>query len=177
MPEQPALGLARSRTILQAHDPRWAAVFDAEAETVRSALANTPVEVEHIGSTAVPGLHAKPILDIAVGCHDASSHAEIREALESIEYVFHGDQGEEGGLLFLKGPDSGRTHHLHVVAVDSRQWKNYLAFRDGLRSTETLRTAYSELKKSLAEEFSEDRLSYQDAKSPFIEDALRNLQV
>jgi GrpB-like predicted nucleotidyltransferase (UPF0157 family) len=117
-----------------------------------------PVEVEHIGSTAVPALPAKPIL-------------------ESIEYVFHGDQGEEGGLLFIKGPDSCRTHHLHVVALDSRQWRNYLAFRDGLRSSETLRTAFSELKKSLAAEFPEDRLSYQDAKSPFIEDALRDRQV
>jgi GrpB-like predicted nucleotidyltransferase (UPF0157 family) len=173
MPEHPALGLGRSKTILRPHDPRWAAAFETEAATLRSVLVNRPVEVEHIGSTAVPALSAKPILDIAVGYHDASGHAEIQAALEAVEYVFHGDQGEEGGLFFVKGPDSCRTHHLHVVAAGSSQWRSYLAFRDKLRSSKTLRTAYAELKENLTAQFPEDRVSYQDAKSPFIEDALR----
>jgi GrpB-like predicted nucleotidyltransferase (UPF0157 family) len=175
MPEHPPLGLARSKTILRAHDPRWATAFETEAVKLHSALGGVQVRLEHVGSTAVPGLLAKPILDIAVGYLDASETAEIQASLESAGYVFHGDEGEAGGLLFIKRPESFRTHHLHVVAAGSHQWENYLAFRDALRSSRKLRIAYAGLKRRLAAQFPYDRLSYQDGKSPFIEEALGEL--
>ena len=177
MPTQPALGLARSKTIVLPYDSRWAEAFETEATRLRSALTGVLVRLEHVGSTAVPGLSAKPILDIAATYLDASTSHEFGTALESLDYVYHGDQGEEGGLLFIKGPDSCRTHHLHLVAADSQQWKNYLGFRDALRSSEQLRRAYSGLKERLAAEFPHDRLSYQEGKSRFIDDALADLEL
>ena len=110
MPEHRALGLAQDETIVRDHDPRWAAAYDAEATRLRLALDETPVVVEHIGSTAVPGLAAKPILDIAAGYSDLTKMNLIHTRIESLDYVFHGDQGNEGGMLFIKGPESSRTH-------------------------------------------------------------------
>jgi GrpB-like predicted nucleotidyltransferase (UPF0157 family) len=172
MPEDPALGLARSKTIVKAHDPHWAAAFETEAASLRSALGETCVSVEHIGSTAVPGLAAKPIVDIAAGCADPSRIAEVHSLLESTGYVFHGDQGDEGGLLFIKGPQSSRTHYLHVVPIDSGQWKSYLRFRDALRASPKLREEYATLKRRLAERYPNDRLSYLEGKAGFIEGVL-----
>lgn len=176
MPEHRALGLAQDETIVRDHDPRWAAAYDAEATRLRLALDETPVVVEHIGSTAVPGLAAKPILDIAAGYSDLTKMNLIHTRIESLDYVFHGDQGDEGGMLFIKGSESSRTHYLHGVAIDSPQWSNYLGFRDALRASPELRGAYAALKKSLAAQFPHDRLSYLDGKAAFINKALRDLE-
>lgn len=139
---------------------------------LRSVLDETVASIEHIGSTAAPGLASKPVLDIAVGYSHASRTDEIHSRLESIGYVFHRDQGETGGLVFIKGPEARRTHYLHLVGFDSVQWRNYIRFREALRADENLREAYAALKLELARRYPDDRLSYLEGKGDFIEGVL-----
>ena len=121
-----------------------------------------------MGSTAVPSLDAKPILDIAVAVASTQVIPRLRRPLGQLGYIYRGDAGEDGGHLFVKesAPDV-RTHHLHVV-VDDLQWREWLLLRDSLRADEMLRTRYSELKKALQERFAEDRRGYTEAKNKFI---------
>ena len=176
MHRHPSLGLEQGKTIVKAYDPRWAIAFEDESAMLRSALGDVVVALEHVGSTAVPGLAAKPILDIVAGYSNPAKSEEMHDRVAPVGYVFHGDQGDEGGMLFIKGPESSHTHYLHAVAIDSPQWRNYLGFRDALRASPELRETYEALKKSLAAQFPQDRLAYLDAKAAFIQDALRDLQ-
>jgi len=128
--------------------------------------------IEHIGSTAVPGLAAKPVLDVAVALVDPSTFAEVRRRLEICGYAYRGDLGSEGGHVFAKGPESGRTHYLHLQDAGSDQWRSYLAFRDALRKDHVRRDAYAALKKDLARRFPADRQSYLAGKAAFIRETL-----
>jgi GrpB-like predicted nucleotidyltransferase (UPF0157 family) len=92
--------------------------------------------------------------------------------LSAAGYEFRGDLGDDGGVVFAKGPESSRTHYLHLVPAGSVQWFDYVAFRDGLRENQTLRDEYAALKKELAARFPLDRPSYQKGKERFVEETL-----
>ena len=128
--------------------------------------------IEHVGSTAVPGLIAKPVVDVAIAYANRDALATIRAALATAGYEDRGDQGDAGGRMFVKGPPSCRTHHLHLVSANSRQWRGYLAFRDALRADQTLRRRYAALKIELAGRFAEDRAAYTDGKDAFVRGVL-----
>jgi GrpB-like predicted nucleotidyltransferase (UPF0157 family) len=122
-----------------------------------------------VGSTAVPDLDAKPILDIALALPSTEDVPRLQRPLGEPGYGYRGDAGGEGGHLFVKeSAPAIRTHHLHVVAVDDPQWRERLLVRDKLRADEALRARYAELKKALQERFGEDRRGYTEAKNEFI---------
>lgn len=158
--------------MIREYDVRWIQEFDTEAETLRSILGAWVSEIEHVGSTAVPGLAAKPILDLALAFDSAQNLTQARRLLRAEGYMDRGDQGEEGGVVFVKGPSSARTHHLHLVQADSNQWLRYLTFRDTLRMDHVRRDEYAALKKHLASRHPRDRPAYQLAKSSFIKETL-----
>jgi GrpB-like predicted nucleotidyltransferase (UPF0157 family) len=168
----PALGLPRGTTVIREYDVRWIQEFDTEAETLRSILGASVSEIEHVGSTAVPGLAAKPILDLALAFDSAENLTQARRLLRAKGYSDRGDQGEEGGVVFVKGPASARTHHLHLVQAGSNQWCRYLTFRDTLRIDQVRREEYATLKKEVASQYRRDRPAYQQAKSAFIQETL-----
>lgn len=132
------------------------------------------LDIQHVGSTAVAGLDAKPILDLAVAVTSIAMIPRCGPLLCRIGYIDRGDGGADGGYLFVKEsvPDV-RTHHVHVVAIDDPQWRNYLLFRDTLRADGELRTRYAELKQDLQKQFAQDRQSYTAAKHAFIRGVLR----
>lgn len=169
---EPTLGLRRGTTAIRDYDPRWADEFRREQLLLRQTLGSLVSGVEHIGSTAVPGLAAKPVLDIAVALADPSAFAELRRRIEASGYEYRGDLGAEGGHVFARGPESARTHYLHVQDAGSDQWRNYLAFRDALRSDPAKRDAYAALKRDLARRFPLDRRSYLAGKAAFIQETL-----
>jgi GrpB-like predicted nucleotidyltransferase (UPF0157 family) len=147
------------------HDPSWAARFEAERPQLSEIFDGRAVAIEHIGSTSVPGLSAKPIVDILVGLRELElSDAEI-EAMERLGYEYLSEFGVPGRLYFRKGEP--RTHHVHVVAYDADHWKRHLAFRDALRSNPEERRRYDELKRRLAAE-GHPREVYSELKTPFI---------
>lgn len=167
-----ALGLTRGQVELAEHDEGWRAEFSSECRRIGAALAVLGCEIEHVGSTAVAGIPAKPILDIAVGCASETDVRAVRGVLEGLGYLYGEDLGESGGQLFVRGAGAVRTHHLHVVPLGGRQWQSYLSFREVLRTDADARERYAAAKRALAARFKDDRKSYSDGKASTVQELL-----
>jgi GrpB-like predicted nucleotidyltransferase (UPF0157 family) len=166
-----ALGLKRDTVRVVAHRAEWQELYEEERRALLVRVGHLAVEVRHVGSTAVPGLDAKPIIDIALAVRSTQDVPRLVGPLGDLGYIYRGDAGSDGGHLFVKesAPDI-RTHHLHVVAADDPQWREWLLLRDKLRADEALRARYAGLKRALQERFVEDRRVYTEAKNEFIRD-------
>lgn len=150
------------------YDPRWVEAFQLERQVLSDALAPWLVGIpEHIGSTAVPGLAAKPIIDIMAPVRSLEGSRAAVAAAAGAGYVYFPYRAEVMHW-FCKPSPSVRTHHLHLVPMGSDLWNERLAFRDALRIDEDLRTEYRSLKLALAARYRHDRDGYTDAKAPFI---------
>ena len=153
-------------------DRSWAAAFGAERERIAAALGDAAAGIEHIGSTAVPGLPAKPIIDIVVALHDMAAAPDCIPALEGIGYQ-RAPGGDFEGRLFLRriGTDGGATHHLSLTPLGGGYWVDHLAFRDALRANPDLCRRYGDLKRRAAAQH-EDVEDYTRAKTELVRDAL-----
>ena len=154
------------------YDPDWPAQFEAERARLASVLSSEPLEaIEHFGSTAIPGLSAKPIIDIMIGVPDvAAARRTFPETLAALDYVFWADNPATDKLFFVKGmPPHGhrRTHHVHVCETSSDQWTRLL-FTDYLRAHPEEAAAYEALKLDLARRFRGDREAYTSGKDDFV---------
>ena len=147
-------------------------MFESIRQRVEFVLGALLVRVEHIGSTAVPGLPAKPIIDIDVVIRPNDIDAGIRQ-LAAIGYVHRGDLGISGRESFAP-PPGGPPHHLYLCPADSRALADHLRFRDALRGDQELAKKYAALKRYLAIQYRTDREGYCDAKSLFIINTLRD---
>lgn len=157
----PWLGLRRGEVALHDHDERWSIVFHHHAEVVRRGLGGQVGGIEHVGSTAVEGLVAKPVVELAVRLTPAADKAKVIASLEARRYVFRGNKNDHGGLLFVaEDQPHRRTVHLHVLRHDDPQWERYLRVRDLLRTDEGARRRYAAFKRELAGRCSEDRGAY-----------------
>lgn len=136
---------------------------------MRQALGPLAVAIEHVGSTSIPSLAAKPILDLAVGVEDAARLDACIRPLERIGYTSFGDREGWGEYFFAKGPDEARTHYLHLMPLEEHRWRDYLLFRDVLRSRPDLRDEYQALKTALAREHGDVRTEYTARKGAFVE--------
>jgi GrpB-like predicted nucleotidyltransferase (UPF0157 family)/chloramphenicol 3-O-phosphotransferase len=153
------------------HDEAWPKLFREIAEPVQSALCDIVVTVEHVGSTAVPGLAAKPVIDVDVVVHSAEEVPVAIERLRGLGYVYQGNKGISGREAFLWPPHSP-AHHLCVVVAGSKPLADHIHFRDYLRSDPQAAREYGELKRALADEHRNDREGYTGAKDNFISQAL-----
>lgn len=150
------------------YDPGWPAEFDRERGLLQRSIGKWVVGgIHHVGSTAVPGLDAKPILDILVGVEDLEASRACFEPLAELEYLYAPYLPEEMHW-FCKPDPSHRTHHLHLVPRDSSRYRDELAFRDHLRANPEKARDYADLKHRLAARFERDREGYTDAKAGFI---------
>lgn len=179
MPDDlPRLGLSRGTVQLVAADARWPHLFCEEAarlEVVVRSSGLEPLAFEHVGSTAVPGLVAKPILDFMAGHPPMEDPRPYVEALAAAGYEPRGPQGAPDRELLVLGPESRRTHHLNLVERDSAFWRDHIAFRDMLRAEPRLAAAYQALKLALSERHPLDRGAYTAGKAAFVLDTLRRL--
>jgi GrpB-like predicted nucleotidyltransferase (UPF0157 family) len=153
------------------YDPAWPAVFEALAAPVRDAVDDLGADVEHVGSTAVPGLAAKPVIDIDVVVRSPDDVPAAIERLGALGYVHEGDGGVAGREAFLWPPGSVR-HHLYVVVAGSAPHVDHIRFRDHLRAHPEAAAEYAALKRQLAREHRTDRDAYTDAKAGFVAAAL-----
>jgi GrpB-like predicted nucleotidyltransferase (UPF0157 family) len=169
---------------LAPYDPRWPIEFGRFRAAVLNVLGGLDVFVDHEGSTAVPGLISKPILDIDVVIRDPADFPDIRSRLEGVGYIHRGDQGIPGREVFrTEEPDGARKlgggrwsrHHLYVCGKESREYRRHVAFRDALRSDAALANRYAELKRALVRVFGGDRERYSEGKTEFIEAVLSEL--
>jgi GrpB-like predicted nucleotidyltransferase (UPF0157 family) len=154
------------------YDPRWPGLFERERMLLDRAIGRWAVGgIHHVGSTAVPGLAAKPIVDILVGVADLPSSRACFDPLADLDYVYAPYLPDEMHW-FCKPDPAHRTHHLRLAPENGARFRDELAFRDLLRSDAATAAAYLRLKRRLAGEFEHDREAYTDAKAGFIARAL-----
>jgi len=153
---------------LKDHDPSWAVEFQRERVRIASCLEDAAVSIDHIGSTAVPGLRAKPVIDIMVSVHELVL-GSVEGPLSSLGYV-HVPIPENDRLFFRKGMP--RTHHLHVVVEGSEGYWKHIRFRDRLIAHPEDAEEYARLKEDLAMRYRTDRVAYSDGKDELIAEIL-----
>jgi GrpB-like predicted nucleotidyltransferase (UPF0157 family) len=157
------------------YDPSWPIEFERERARLAPWLAPWATVIEHIGSTAVPGLAAKPVIDIMAGVRTLEESRPAIDALAALEYL-HFPYKPDVMHWFCKPSPQHRTHHLHLVPIGSALWKERLAFRDALRHDPALAREYAALKVRLAGELEHDREAYTEAKGPFVRAVLERVQ-
>jgi GrpB-like predicted nucleotidyltransferase (UPF0157 family) len=160
------------------YDPRWPALYEEERERIVAAIDEWAPDVHHVGSTAVPGLAAKPIIDIMVAMRSEHEMVLAITPLVQTGYECLGEYGIPGRIYFRKtletpglGQSHGgvaRTHHLHMFPAGHAEWDRHIHFRDYLRAHPSVAMEYQSLKRELAARFSTDFEGYTDAKTEFI---------
>ena len=170
------LGLRRGEVVVVPYDPRWPILFEETAAQLRAALAPAILAVHHVGSTAVVGLCAKPILDVLVSVPAFDDARQLVTKLAVLGYEFRPEE-EIPDRHYFRRPPGGelRTHHLSLAEPGSRHHRVTLGFRDALRRNSELATAYARLKLDLAQRFPFDRPAYIEGKSPFVREALATI--
>jgi len=153
--------------VVIAYDPAWAAAFASLRDRLAAALGDLAAGIEHVGSTAVPGLDAKPIVDVDVVIRRREDLGDVVRRLAELGYEHLGDLGIVGREAFRSAPGSPR-HHLYVCAAGAAPLQAHLTLRDVLRGDPKLAAEYAALKRELAERFRDDRDAYTEGKSAFI---------
>jgi GrpB-like predicted nucleotidyltransferase (UPF0157 family) len=160
--------------VVAAHSPAWPRLFLVLHDELRAAFASTHVDIEHIGSTSVAGLSAKPVIDILVG---AGSLADIEARIPALRDVGYDYVPRHEAVIpmrryFVKSPQDSLRVHVHAVVRGGSLWNDHLSFRDALRADANLRERYQALKLNLAQRFAHDKSAYTEAKGPFIREAI-----
>ncbi len=169
------IGLARGTVSLVDYDDSWPHEFASEQDNLATHIGGLPIE--HIGSTAVPRLAAKPIIDLMIGVRDIAQAAELVTTLVPLGYHYMPERVTSDEIFMPKGDEILRTHYLHIVPMASQRWRDTLAFRDYLRTHADARTEYARLKRQLTDAYADDRYTYTEQKSDFIRSVLRNADV
>lgn len=165
------VGLKRDTVKIIDYQKEWKTIYKETKTTIEKTLGYIHLEIEHIGSTSINNMAAKPIIDIAIGLENLTEKTiqVVKTELEKIGFIYRSNEGENGGYLFIKfKTDNVVTHHIHVVKLNDQQWKNYILFRDALRLNTGVASEYKKLKQSLAKKYPYDRLQYTDGKNEFI---------
>lgn len=167
-------GLKRGTVRLEPHDPKWAELFEDEKQLFNNAFGDMIIAIEHIGSTSISGIPAKPIIDMNIGVSSLDVARAMKDGFERLGYEHrpvvpgHSAEGLESQELYVKGPESRRTHYAHVTVYGSDYWTNDLQFRDYLRKNVDRAQEYADLKARLAHQYADNRRAYTNGKAPFI---------
>ncbi len=170
------VGLKRGTVVLEEHQSIWEESAEEAMDLLRAVLKEKICAIEHVGSTAVPSIKAKPIIDLAVAVEDLDDVLDKKEELERKVIYLRSVSDEE--LLLVMGDlqKDTRSHHIHVVPFASKKWKDYLLFRDHLRKNREDAFRYEKLKEELCEKYAEDRASYTKGKEDFIHGILKKAE-
>jgi GrpB-like predicted nucleotidyltransferase (UPF0157 family) len=165
------IGLERGIVRLAPYTNHWQRLFEEEKVRIQTAIGRWVLDIQHVGSTAIPGIVAKPILDIGVAVESFEKASVCIEPMERLGYEYRGENGIPRRHFFVMGDP--RTHHVHVNEILGRDWENQIFFRDYLILHPEFAKQYTTLKLRLAERFPTDREAYLEGKAPFIERVLR----
>lgn len=161
------IGLENGVVRLVPFSSEWRRIFETEKAALEGALGTLALDIQHVGSTSIPGMPAKPIIDIAIAIPDYDEASVCVPPLEALGYEYRGEFGIPRRHYFSKGDP--RTFHLHMVEIKSTQWVNMLGFRDYLRQAPQAAKEYAELKRQLADRYPLDREAYLEGKADFIQ--------
>ena len=164
------LGLKRGTVQLEPHDKQWDEIAIQTIKTLKSILGDDAIDIQHIGSTAIPVIKAKPIIDIVVGVTDFERIMLHNEQLQK-EGIFYRGSDVEDQILYVMGDMEKdiRTHHIHVVKWNGTEWKNYIRFRDYLNANGDVALQYQKLKEELESKYADDRVAYTNGKQEMID--------
>lgn len=166
------MGLKVGTVKLEDYNPEWKNSFEVEKNNLINIFKNIALKIEHVGSTSVEGLSAKPIIDMMVIIKSFSDFESVRSYFEKEPYSIKLDSPEDE-ILIRKGDESNRTHFIHVVELGSDRQINTLLFRDYLRENKDALLEYEKLKKELAIKYADDRKMYTASKNDFIQEILK----
>ena len=155
------------------YDPNWPAMFEQESRRIKDALGSFALMIEHMGSTAVPGLPSKPIIDLLVGVPSLEEATRrCIEPMNALGYVYIPDYVSwlPGELFFRRGPPGPWTHHVHLMKPSNPRWEAHLVFRDYLRAHPEVAHAYANVKRGLASASKGDIEAYRTGKHTFVEE-------
>lgn len=170
-----SLGLKRGIVQLESHDKQWDEAAIQTIKNLKSILGDDAVDIQHIGSTAIPAIKAKPIIDIAVGVTDFEKIMSYNEQLQK-DGIFYRGLDVENQILYVMGDMEKdiRTHHIHIVKWNGIEWKNYIHFRDYLNANENVALCYQKLKEELENKYADDRVAYTNSKQDMIDTILND---
>lgn len=163
-----------SKIVIESYSPAWLNIFETEAEKLRSAFKDEDTIIEHIGSTSVTGLAAKPIVDIMIGFQKLDTD-KIVKIIERFGYEHWYEDTFRNERLFFTKWDKGKKErlvHIHATTIGNSFWNDQLAFRNKLRENPSLAKEYEDLKKELAVQHENNRDGYTEAKTRFVRDVL-----
>lgn len=164
--ETTTLGLPEGEVLLLPHHEGWSGIFETEAQALRHAINDDRVEILHIGSTSIPGIRAKPIIDLLIGIPDGGIIPHLVETMTGQNYHYKGENGIPGRHFLTKG--NPRTFHAHAVPIGGEIYSNHLKFKRILRQEPALAEQYDRLKGRLATQYPKDRKAYTEGKNEFI---------
>ncbi len=161
-------GLKRGIVSLFEYSDTWVNLFEEEKKALEIKLGSLALSIEHVGSTSIKNIKAKPIIDIAVSVEDESKYPDVIECLAGQGYELREALKDKNRLFFAKGPEHNRTHYIHVHIHKSEDWLDQLFFRDYLNDHLEDALEYENLKVALSLKYPEDRNKYTEEKEEFI---------
>lgn len=159
-------GLPYGKVVLMDYRPEWPGLFQLEAARLQTRLGPAILAIEHYGSTAIPGLSAKPVIDLLIGVQRLDDALDLVAAMEELGYDYSPDAGVPAHHIFGLGAD--RTHLAHFVEFEGAAWRQCIAFRDALRASPETAEQYLVLKTDLARRYPDDRRAYTAGKAEFV---------
>lgn len=163
------IGLKEGTVRLLPHNIKWSQSFEKEKKILSKVLNDLVIDIQHIGSTSIPGILAKPIIDIAIGIKSMKDSKKFIPLLESLEYEYVPKFGSLNlHTFFAKGPDKKRTHYVHLLKYNGKIWQNDLLFKDFLTKDKNRAKQYEKLKRDLAKNYADNRKKYTSSKNEFI---------
>lgn len=162
------MALQRGIVELEKYNPKWKEEYNKEAELLKKVLKDKIIEIEHIGSTSIEGLKAKPVIDILIVINSLDGIKEIEDILSKYDYSNRGPQGVDDRFFFAKGPETARTHYIHFTEPKSKTYYNQVYFKRYLLEHPKYIKEYCDLKESLAKLYANERPKYTQGKNEFI---------
>lgn len=166
------IGLKRRSLELVSYDPEWEIFFNNEKNRIRKSIGHIVLAIEHIGSTSIKNMCAKPIIDIAIGLEKYDDGFKCVEPLRRIGYLYLGEHGVQGRHYFRTDSDIVKCH-IHIFEISSTEWESHIMLRDYLRNHEKEAKEYTLLKYGLKQKYGDDREKYTEAKAEFISKILK----
>jgi len=166
------MALKRGIVELENYNKNWKVEYDLEEKLLTKVLKDYLIEIEHVGSTSIVGLSAKPVIDILVVINSLNDIEKIEGILSEYDYSNRGPQGVSDRMFFAKGPEDSRTHYIHFVEPNSTTYYNLILFKRYLNDFPEYIDKYCELKKTLASKYANERSKYTSGKSEFIQDVV-----
>lgn len=163
-----SIGLKRGTVALSEYSEQWPIEYEKERLALLELAGSSISRIEHIGSTSIPGLKAKPVIDIGIEVDSVEDLNRLVKNLPNEIYEYFGEREIKGDFFFAKGPESLRTHYIHVSLAGTTRLQEYVKFRESLRLSEELKSEYAELKEHLSTEHQTDRKQYTKLKGELI---------